>query len=29
MMDIEDNDGNATCELYFDGTFGDSEAIYH
>jgi hypothetical protein len=23
-MDIEDNDGNATCELYFDGTFGDS-----
>jgi uncharacterized protein (DUF1786 family) len=24
-MDIEDNDGNATCELYFDGIFGDSE----
>jgi hypothetical protein len=23
-MDIEDNDGNATCELYFDGNFGDS-----
>jgi hypothetical protein len=22
-MDIEDNDGNATCELYFDGNFGD------
>ena len=24
-MDIEDNDGNATCELYFDGTFGDKD----
>ena len=22
-MDIEDNSGNATCELYFDGTFDD------
>ena len=22
-MDIEDNLGFATCELYFDGTFGD------
>lgn len=24
-MDIEDNDGNATSELYFDGTFGDRD----
>jgi hypothetical protein len=23
-MDIEDNDGNATCELYFDGENGDT-----
>jgi hypothetical protein len=23
-MDIEDNDGNSTCELYFDGSSGDS-----
>ena len=24
-MDIEDNGGNATSELYFDGTFGDKD----
>lgn len=24
-MDIEDNNGQPTSELYFDGTFGDSE----
>ena len=24
-MDIEDNGGNATAELYFDGTFGDKD----
>jgi hypothetical protein len=24
-MDIGDNDGNATAELYFDGTFGDKD----
>ena len=23
-MDIEDNSGNATCELYFDGTYEGS-----
>lgn len=28
LMDVEDNNGKATCELYFSGTFEDSEAEF-
>ena len=28
-IDIEDNDGNATAELYFDGTYGGKKGEYH